>query len=167
MTEMLAYMGLTNESREIRAVRIDDIPLDPPERLPVRNREERQLLGPQKCALIMSRDGGVCRICGNHFNIQIDHIFPRSAFRPEEISIADRSDNLQTLCAHCNEGKSNYDYELRKRAGVTPQCWDCFAAEETGMSPEDEDFPRMAGEGLKAYCGRCGYSVVPDLSWVL
>lgn len=178
MNEMLAYMGIPttrtdwDEPIQVKSLAEMSLDFDPPERMPVRNREDRQLYPPVKYALIMQRDGGVCRDCGQEHNLVLDHIIPRSAFPAEHIKIADRSDNLQVMCWNHNTEKSNYDHGHRKRPGVTIECWECETSSRLGTSVEDEDFPAMSDiyPGARthlAYCGKCGYSAVPSLDWIL
>lgn len=59
----------------------------------------------------IKRYGAVCLCCGatpktSGEPIQVDHIKPRSLF-PE---LALDPENLQPLCAPCNQGKSNTDF---------------------------------------------------------
>lgn len=59
----------------------------------------------------IKRYGPVCQCCGATAKtsgepIQVDHIKPRSLF-PE---LAMDPENLQVLCAPCNQGKSNTDF---------------------------------------------------------
>jgi 5-methylcytosine-specific restriction endonuclease McrA len=56
---------------------------------------------------VLSRDGGRCVLCGRSqadgVKLHVDHILPRSQGGTATL------DNLQTLCAPCNRGKSNRD----------------------------------------------------------
>jgi hypothetical protein len=135
----------------------------PFERWPVRNREQRTPISPQKRAIIHERDGGICRLCGTGGHLlTVDHIIPRSAFPAQDLRAADRSDNLISACWPCNEAKSNYERDQRKRLGVTPQCWYCVY----GQPEEGEDLPYPVI--VPVFCGRCGISYVPDIEgWVL
>ena len=59
--------------------------------------------------IVMRRDDFKCKICGKSpstdpsVTLQVDHIEPWSK-GGETVP-----DNLQTLCSHCNTGKSNLD----------------------------------------------------------
>lgn len=50
---------------------------------------------------IFSRDGYICKMCGNHDNLVIDHKIPFSKGGTTELK------NLQTLCKSCNSKKGN------------------------------------------------------------
>lgn len=135
----------------------------PYERWPVVNREPRTPISSQKRALIHMRDGDICRMCGiDDVILTVDHIIPRSAFRAEDLPIADRSDNLISACWPCNEAKSNYERSQRKRLGVVTACWYCKASE----LDDDERLPYPVDKLV--FCGRCGISHVPEIEgWVL
>ena len=47
--------------------------------------------------VVLERDGGICRICGGSFGIQVHHIQFRSAGR------IDTTANLIAICANCND----------------------------------------------------------------
>lgn len=134
-----------------------------PERYPVVNTEPRIPLDPRLWHLIHERDGGMCWVCGAGVAKgagEIDHLVPRSSFRPDELQTrADRSWNLRLACVRCNQEKSNYTKPfLPRTVGVTLRCWDCG------------DHPEGARVQLteRAYCGACSIvSWVPDRSWVL
>src|SRR5699024_9028535 len=78
-------------------------------RWPIRNTEPREPASPAKRAIIYQRDGETCWYCwtGGGGPLQLDHIIPRTAFPTHQLHIADRSDNLVTACASCNEATSN------------------------------------------------------------
>ena len=134
-----------------------------PQRWPVRNREERTEISSQKRAIIHDRDGGRCRYCGiGNLMLTVDHIIPRSTFPPNKLHIADRSDNLISACWPCNESKSNYEHDARKTMGVTAACWDC-----QNHVPDHEPHDDRPPAGVLAFCGRCGITYVPELSWIL
>lgn len=135
----------------------------PLERWPVRNREERLPIESQKRAIIHERDGNVCRYCGIDTILTVDHIIPRSTFPADQLHIADRSDNLISACWPCNEGKSNYERDQRKRLGVVATCWYC----QDLSRDEADELPVPVCELV--YCGRCGgISRVPEVQgWVL
>lgn len=134
----------------------------PFERWPVRNREPRTPITSQKRAIIHERDGGICRLCGTGgHRLTVDHIIPRSAFPADQLHIADRSDNLISACWDCNEKKSNYERDQRKRMGVTAACWYC-------VYPHFEEDRLPYPVETLVYCGRCGISHVPAVkAWVL
>ena len=48
---------------------------------------------------VFQRDGGRCVECGSNFDIQYDHVIPHS------MGGADSVENLQILCAPCNQSK--------------------------------------------------------------
>lgn len=145
-----------------------------PQRWPVRNREPRVPVGPIVRGLISGRDGEFCRRCGDAGVMEIDHIIPRCAFRPDQLHIADRSDNLRNVCVDCNESKSNFHTVESKRLGVTRRCGWCVAGHSYMDHEEcDESCPTWGdlygfGKTYQVYCGRCGVgAVVPSLEWVL
>lgn len=139
---------------------------DPARRWPVRNREPRTPINSQKRAIIHERDGGICRYCGTtDERLVLDHIIPRSAFRPDQLHIADRSDNLHSACWDCNERRSNYEAIHTKRIGVAVQCWYCIAPE---YAAEDCELELTYPVNIAVFCGRCGISRVPEVQdWVL
>jgi hypothetical protein len=140
-------------------------------RHPVLRSGEREPIDPYKRRLIYRRDGYSCRWCGWQveptsaapgLTLQLDHVIPWSAYG------SDRSDNLRTLCARCNETHSNFvEPDPPLLIGVVRQCYWC--ARRTHTLPE-----RYMGVGvdeldhISAYCGRCdGTSWVPDEGWLL
>lgn len=145
-----------------------------PQRWPIRNREERTPISSQVRALLYGRDGAICHVCGRGGMMTVDHIIPRSAFRPDQLHIADRSDNLVNVCWDCNSEKSNFYTCFTKRLGVTPRCGWCAAGHSYADHPDcGEDCPtwdELYGDGrtYQVYCGRCGHgATVPSLEWVL
>ena len=50
---------------------------------------------------VYRRDGYKCNHCGSSYNLQIDHVVPRSHSGPDHIT------NYQTLCETCNKSKGN------------------------------------------------------------
>jgi 5-methylcytosine-specific restriction endonuclease McrA len=65
----------------------------------VRSRR-RGTLPKQLRELILERDGNACKQCGATERLQIDHIYPWS------LGGLDEPDNLQVLCATCNQQKA-------------------------------------------------------------
>ena len=139
-----------------------DMPL---ERWPVHNREDRTPISPQKRAIVHQRDGGICKFCGaDDVILTVDHIIPRSTFQADQLQIADRSDNLISACWDCNQTKSNYERDQRKRLGVVVRCWYCVNRDH---SESDEAFLPYSVDKL-VFCGQCGVSHVPAIEgWVL
>lgn len=137
----------------------------PFERWPVRNQEGRTPISSQKRAIVHERDGGICHLCGTGgHQLTVDHIIPRSAFLTDDLDVADRSDNLISACWPCNEAKSNYERDQRKRLGVVVQCWYCVNPEYAGDS--ELEMPCVVDKLV--FCGRCGISQVPAVDgWVL
>lgn len=135
------------------------------DRWPVRNREERTEVGSQKRAIIHARDGHRCRYCPRQGLLVVDHIIPRSTFLPEDLGIADRSDNLASACWDCNENKSNFEHEQTKLLGVTVMCFYCVYPE---YMDEANDLRLPHPVNIPAFCGRCGTtSRVPTLDWII
>ncbi|MDR7189755.1 hypothetical protein J2Y46_002581 [Microbacterium sp. BE35] len=94
----------------------------------------------------------------------IDHLKPRSAFPPNMIHIADRTDNLAIACWDCNTVKSNRDYPFRP---VLPVIWVCpLDWREKGASDEDVNgwLEIYATDEHHAYCAshRCATRVPTD-----
>lgn len=141
---------------------------EPARRFPLVNLEPRVPIDSRKRAIIHARDGHQCRYCGTYTDqMTVDHIVPRSAFRIEDLTIADRSDNLASACLDCNQDKSNFEHPMGKRLGVVAACWGC-------LNPEPENWWEL--EGLErpelpvpVFCYRCGItSHVPTVKgWVL
>jgi 5-methylcytosine-specific restriction endonuclease McrA len=48
---------------------------------------------------VYARDGWRCRWCGSPYELQVDHMYPRSRGGPDSIG------NYQTLCRPCNLAK--------------------------------------------------------------
>lgn len=149
--------------------------IEPRERWPVLNRDEREPFSPQKRAIIYQRDGECCWYCYNGGPLHIDHIIPRTAFPVEQLHIADRSDNLVTACQSCNEAKSNYEHPITKRPGATIACWYCQNPSfdyEYYEEYRNQDYagieapPEMR---YQAYCGRHGNTTfVPEVTgWII
>lgn len=51
---------------------------------------------------IITRDGGICGVCGTHEELTVDHIVPLSRGGANDDS------NLQTLCRRCNSRKGRF-----------------------------------------------------------
>jgi HNH endonuclease len=119
---------------------------------------------PYKRRLIYERDGFRCLWCQrSEVPLQLDHIKPWSSFpsgTPPEI--ADRSDNLRTLCEDCNADRSNLHWpEWTRVVGVVECCWDCvwYDPSLTDELPEDATW--------LAYCGECGLNSRVCERWIL
>jgi Restriction endonuclease len=118
---------------------------------------------PFKRRLIYERDGFRCLWCQrSDVPLQLDHIKPWSAFpkgTPPEV--ADRSDNLRTLCEDCNLARSNLDWpEWTRVVGVVECCWDCMWSD-----PSDHQLPEDVT--WLAYCGECGFNSRVSERWIL
>ena len=160
--------GLDNLINELTAPRT---------RWPIRNTEEREPISSTKRAIIYQRDGEECWYCwtGGGGPLQLDHIIPRSAFPAHQLRIADRSDNLVTICKSCNKAKSNYEHSQEKRPGVVLACWHCqnpwfnedIYYELRGQDYADLEHPPEMN--YLAYCGRHGnVTWIPEISgWIL
>lgn len=164
------YDGSRKQSQHIHALSLAEIfdqVEEPFVRWPVRNREPRTPIIPQKRAIIHERDGGICRLCGTGGHIlTVDHIIPRSAFDAEDLAIADRSDNLISACWDCNMQKSNFESIQMKKLGVVAACWYCVNPGYDGDDPEFDELPYEVS--VPVFCGRCGISTVPCVEgWVL
>lgn len=76
------------------------------ERLPVIHRAEQRYLDRRIRGAVLQRDGYACQWCKRHIreanHFEIDHIIPWSA------GGTNATDNLRTLCFHCNQERSNY-----------------------------------------------------------
>lgn len=48
---------------------------------------------------VLNRDNFKCKLCGDNYLLEVDHIIPLHAGGKSE------PDNLQTLCQRCNQGK--------------------------------------------------------------
>lgn len=119
---------------------------------------------PFKRRLIYERDGFRCLWCQqSSVLLQLDHVKPWSAFpkgTPPEV--ADRSDNLRTLCEECNGNRSNLVWPQWTRiVGVVDCCWDCIWLED-----ESPDYP-LPESTVLAYCGECGMNSRACEGWLL
>lgn len=150
---------------------------EPLTRGPILNRLAREQMDGYKWHLIFERDSGFCYICGMPVEKgtgEVDHVRPRSSFPPEEILVADRSDNLRTTHVACNQSKSNYIYEESPRTnGVVASCWECYFDRgfDQDIDPESfaehrREFPRPIMT-VTAYCAKCGVTWVPDEGWLM
>jgi 5-methylcytosine-specific restriction endonuclease McrA len=55
------------------------------------------------------RDGGRCRLCGDHRNLETHHVRPRSVVGK---TLRDRLENLLTLCASCHKEVTEHIIKL-------------------------------------------------------
>lgn len=73
---------------------------------------------------VYMRDGNACCRCGAYVRVcpkELDHIVPWSA------GGSDRSTNLRTLCARCNQARSNFVDGAPPSRPVTWWCTDCWS----------------------------------------
>lgn len=129
------------------------------ERFPLENDNGgiRYPVPPWVKSAITERDGHRCRLCNTRaLKLEIDHIRPRSSFKKWELWLADRSDNLQWLCDHCNRSKSNRRVVFEKRLGITATCVTCAPPIESQDS----------GSRIGVWCRRCGPSHGEDESQI-
>lgn len=100
--------------------------LTPPERhVVVRDVDPARRLDPLVRHAVLLRDDRTCKRCGAHIEgrgLHADHVIPWSA------GGADQGRNLRTLCASCNQSRSNFvDHaEARTLLPVTWWCFDCW-----------------------------------------
>jgi RNA-directed DNA polymerase len=65
---------------------------------------------------IIARDGQICAMCQKGFpaeQLEVDHKMPRSMFKDRRE--ADYMENLQVLCLHCHEVKTQLDRQVLSR----------------------------------------------------
>ncbi len=91
------------------------------QRHPVVRRGPRQPISDAVRLAVKMRDGFACVWCSSPHELQLDHIVPWSA------GGSDRSENLRTLCAFCNDTRSNRRYvgDTGPRLPVTGACSRC------------------------------------------
>lgn len=106
---------------------------------------------------LMRRDNGRCWMCGwnDMGRTVIEHLRPRSNFPPEQIELADRSDNLRIACWECNTVKGNRDVPFRK---PLPIVWFCTRDDEGAERQVDEDW-------FTVWCDRCQAATVVPPHW--
>ena len=149
---------------------IEQLQGDRPRHIVVRT-GEREPIEPYKRRLIYIRDGYACQWCGLCVSpddaapgelLQLDHAVPWSA------GGSDSSDNLRTLCAGCNEARSNYvDPAPPRLVGVTARCYWC-ASRKDELPEHIEDQPVEDLPRLHAFCGTCQTtSWVPTQTWIM
>lgn len=131
-------------------------------RHPVLRTGERAPIDPYKRRLIYERDGRTCQWCGGSVTLELDHVVPWSA------NGSDRSDNLRTLCAECNDDRSNYVDDAPPRLiGVTRACYWC-ARRRRELPDHLIEVDPAELDRISAYCGCCGTTAwVPDWGWIL
>lgn len=125
---------------------------------------------------IYRRDDFTCRQCGDAFDqpwgmeyLELDHCIPWSAGGPDD------SDNLRTLCRHCNQRRSNY-IDHAHATNYRPTTWwcnECWTEEgQRGYRPFWKDgtdlntAPLVGGdessEWVLAYCAWCRFHSFTD-----
>lgn len=140
------------------------------ERFPVLRTGERDPIDPYARRLIYIRDGYACQHCGTSVRpdhpapglvLEIDHVIPWSAMG------SDRSTNLRTLCAPCNDERSNYRDTPPRLIGVTRACYWC-AQRKDELPDQVLGIPIEELDRIAAFCGRCSTTAwVPSESWIL
>ena len=91
---------------------------------------------------VLARDGHTCGVCrcilggywGADLMMQVDHLVPVAAGGD------DRSTNLRTLCARCNEEKSNRftaDVRSARPRLIVAYCHDDDVDVDSGVDPDD------------------------------
>jgi 5-methylcytosine-specific restriction endonuclease McrA len=130
--------------------------MDVGERAPVIRWGERDTISRTVRRLVYQRDDWTCQNCGAVPNardphrrsgaLHLDHIIPWSA------GGSDRSDNLRTLCATCNETRSNYiDGHETPSLPITLKCTRCLVLRDLRFKPWlSSDFERF-----DVYCATC------------
>jgi len=154
---------MTDVVREL----LDDA-LQPYERHPRVRYGKRGELHPFLRQLVYERDGRRCRYCGSNGPLQLDHVLPWSA------GGSDTSDNLRTLCASCNQNRSNWREWIPPRLiPVVPVCDPCCIShsefDEMGTEYRHRRYSTacpvcivgefeqdMHAPRLSAFCGTCG-----------
>lgn len=109
-------------------------------------------------AAIHVRDGWRCQWCSTHIpgfdaftervRFELDHIKPWSA------GGSDRSDNLRTLCNHCNEGRSNFQTDAYVRVIPVGVCDACTRRKRARAWPPVEPFEPDC-EPVTVFCYWC------------
>lgn len=163
-----------------------------PERHPIVRSGERDPIPWLVRLSVYKRDGFTCRECGHWFEglgqgLELDHALPWSA------GGSDYSTNLRTLCAPCNQRRSNWrdGAEDSRRAPTTWWCWHCWR--HSDLAIDDPDIVDCACEtqtrfrtvwrdgtdltraryvmepavlAFCAFCGMYGYTDLPlDATW--
>jgi hypothetical protein len=121
------------------------------DRHPVIRRGEREPISDGTRLAVKMRDGFACVWCFSKHELQLDHIIPWSAGGSDETT------NLRTLCASCNEHRSN-----RRYAGDTgpalPIAWQCTRcnppaeSEWSGLRPAFCVMCRSRGRAFEQDC---------------
>ena len=138
------------------------------ERLPVRNREPRPMPEANRrlWGAMMRRDGSRCWMCGMGGFLVIDHLRPRSNFDPDDMWLADRSDNLRIACWDCNQDKSNRAVPYRPPIPIVWTCPECYRPEDDVEGLEPLTFLEYYSDEMRpAHCVRHGYAMPVPVDW--
>lgn len=137
------------------------------ERLPVIHRAEDRRLDRRIREAVLQRDGYACQWCKAHIrvttNFEIDHIIPWSA------GGTNATDNLRTLCAYCNQERSNFrtDSEIATARLIIQNCPRCYDRHyvsakdsETGEAHFVYEFPEVTvissdDKAVPVWCRTC------------
>lgn len=116
------------------------------QRYPIERTGERDQLPRALRWLVWHRDRGRCTFCGRgDLPMQLDHVIPWSAGGP------DTATNLRTMCAPCNETRSNLNLpEIPiDLLAVTALCDPCIDRHDDGARPHSPAY---------AFCLACNNS---------
>lgn len=110
------------------------------QRHPIIRRGEREPIPPHVRSAVKRRDRYACVWCMSTRNLELDHIVPWSA------GGSDKPENLRTLCAVCNQDRSNRRYagDTGPRLPIANECTRC-------NRPDEPEWERQ----VRAYCLTC------------